>query len=62
MSQIDHAKLIIGFIGAAALLSSILVGIIALRQLPVPASIDHIAIVSIGALGGALAVKKADNE
>lgn len=54
----DASNVIVWFLGIVMVLTVALVGVITLRHLPIPESLDHIAVGAVGALAGAMAVGK----
>ncbi len=58
----DASRLIVWFLGLAALLSLGIVALISLRQLPAPQTLDHIAVGAVSALAGAMTVGRKDGE
>ena len=58
----DASRLIVWFLGLAALLSLVILAVICLRHLTPPQTLDHIAVGAIGALAGAMTVGRKDGE
>ena len=54
----DTSRLIVCFLGAAALMSLGILALISLRQLPAPQTLDHIAVGAVSALAGAMTVER----
>ena len=52
----DTSRLIVWFLGGAALLSLGILAVVSLQQLPAPPTLDHIAVGAISALAGAMTV------